>query len=423
MTDHMDPSASPDLLSADPQSGAGAVRRLNKLPLALAIGTGAALCSGLGYSVYVLYEERAESDTRTEISTQIANVGTLMNGAPTAGLIEGEGEGNSGFQEIVFQPPLVTAAGPVQKAETPPAQQVIATAPPQPDPDEEARKAEARRIAQLRQQRMEAALLAPTRVDLASAALQSGQGGISTGIQNNVSFPGGGVPDGGSGYDQQADPNLQQRKEDFLAQDRPVDYLQARREAPLSPFEIKAGTIIPGVMVGGINSDLPGQILAQVSQDVWDSSSGNHLLIPQGSKLVGVYDSRVAMGQERVLVTWSRINFPDGSTLNLSNMPGADQAGYAGFNDQVNNHYFRIFGSAILLSLVSAGFSLSQDNDDDGETSNQETVANAVGAELGNVSGQVIRRNLNIQPTLEIRPGYRFNIMVNRDVIIDPYRS
>ena len=417
MTDPMDPGTSPGLLSADPQSGAGAVRRLNKLPLALAIATGSALSGGLGYSVYHLYEERAAGANRTEFSSQVANVGSVVNGAPIAGLIEGEGEGESGYQEVVYRQPVVTTSDRDRPAP------VANTLPPQPDPDEEARKAEARRIAELRQQRLEAALLAPTRVDLASAALQNGQGAPGGGIETNVSFPGAGAIPGGAGYDVQADPNLQHRKEDFLAQERPVDYLQARVEQPLSPFEIKAGTIIPGVMIGGINSDLPGQILAQVSQNVWDSRSGEHLLIPQGSKLVGIYDSQVAMGQERVLVTWSRINFPDGTTLNLSNMPGADQAGFAGFNDQVDNHYFRIFGNAILLSLISAGFSLSQADDDDDETSTQETIANAVGAELGNVSGQVIRRNLNIQPTLEIRPGYRFNIMVNRDVIIEPYRS
>ena len=117
-------------------------------------------------------------------------------------------------------------------------------------------------------------------------------------------------------------------------------------------YEVKTGAVIPGIMVTGINSDLPGNIIAQVSQNVFDTATGNHLLLPQGAKLFGVYDSRVIYGQERVLVAWNRVVFPDGSAVTLGAMPGSDMSGYAGYTDKVNNHYLRIFGSAILMSMI-----------------------------------------------------------------------
>lgn len=116
--------------------------------------------------------------------------------------------------------------------------------------------------------------------------------------------------------------------------------LDSRAEAPRSPYELRAGFIVPAVLISGVNSDLPGQIVAQVSQDVFDTATGKWRLIPQGSRLVGQYSSDIAYGQSRVLVAWQRIVFPDGKAMDIGSMPGADSAGYAGFRDQVNNHYF-----------------------------------------------------------------------------------
>jgi type IV secretory pathway VirB10-like protein len=138
--------------------------------------------------------------------------------------------------------------------------------------------------------------------------------------------------------------------------------LDSQPEAPRTPFELRAGFVVPATLISGINSDLPGQIMAQVAQHVYDTPTGKHLLIPQGSRLVGTYSSDVAYGQARVLVAWQRIVFPDGKAMDIGAMPGADSAGYAGFNDQVNNHYLRTFGSAFLMSGVTAGITLSQDN-------------------------------------------------------------
>jgi type IV secretion system protein VirB10 len=176
-------------------------------------------------------------------------------------------------------------------------------------------------------------------------------------------------------------------------------------------------------MISGINSDLPGEIIAHVSQNVYDSATGEYLLIPQGTKLVGAYDSHVAIGQERVQVAWTRLNYPDSSTLDLGNMPGADQAGYGGFHDQVNNHFWKIFGDTLMLSLLSAGAQLSQPQTTSatGVPTAGQTVAASMGQQFAATGAEITKRNMQIQPTLEIRPGYQFNVMVAKDVILEPY--
>lgn len=223
------------------------------------------------------------------------------------------------------------------------------------------------------------------------------------------------------------DQNKQERKDQFLksqAQAVDSDYSSSRKTAALSPYELKAGGLIPAVMISGVNSDLPGEAIAQVRENVYDSKTGRHLLIPQGARLVGLYDAHVAYGQQRVLMAWNRVIFPDGSSFNLKGMPGADMSGYAGFTDQVDNHYTKIFGSSVLLSLISAGVQLSQPNTGGSNNNNQPGVSQTLGAALGQQIGQtamnVTQKNLSIQPTLEIRPGYRFNIMVTADMILSP---
>ena len=200
-------------------------------------------------------------------------------------------------------------------------------------------------------------------------------------------------------------------------------------QAPRSRFEIRSGAVIPGVMISGVNSDLPGQIMGQVSQNVYDTATGKYLLIPQGTRLVGTYSSDVIYGQSAVLIAWQRLVFPDGKALDIGSMPGADSAGYAGFRDQVNNHYVRIFASALLMSGVTAGISYSQDRNSSSGTGYQQPTASselsqALGQQLGQVTAQMIAKNLNIAPTLEIRPGYRFNIVVVKDLdFTTPYKS
>jgi type IV secretion system protein VirB10 len=202
--------------------------------------------------------------------------------------------------------------------------------------------------------------------------------------------------------------------------------MDSQPEAPRTPFELRAGFVVPATLISGINSHLPGQIMAQVAQHVYDTPTGRHLLIPQGSRLIGTYSSDVAYGQARVLAAWQRIVFPDGKAMDIGAMPGADSAGYAGFNDQVNNHYLRTFASAFLMSAVTAGITLSQDNGNDTGNAQRasDALSEALGQQLGQVTAQMIAKNLNIAPTLAIRPGYRFNVIVTKDMTFSkPYQS
>lgn len=205
--------------------------------------------------------------------------------------------------------------------------------------------------------------------------------------------------------------------------------LDSHLEQPDSRYQLRAGFVIPGLLISGINSDIPGQIVAQVAQSVFDTATGRYLLIPQGSRLVGSYASDVAYGQERLLIAWQRIIFPDGKALDLGAMPGADSAGYSGFVDQSNGHYVRLFGSALLMSAVVAATSLSQLNANDagggyGQPTTAGVLNQALGQQLGQVTAQMIAKNLNISPTLEIRPGFRFNVVVTKDLTFSqPYQA
>lgn len=192
-----------------------------------------------------------------------------------------------------------------------------------------------------------------------------------------------------------------------------------------SPFRLTAGTLIPAILTAGINSELPGQTTALVRRNVYDTLTGRYLLIPQGARLVGEYDSRVAFGQKRVLVAWSRLIFPDGRSVDLGELPGTDLSAAAGLHDKVDNHFVRTFGSALMLAAVSAGVQLSQPEDDgtfNSAPSPSHIAADAVGQELGRVSTEYLRRNMDVRPTLEVRPGYELNVEVTSDLELDgPY--
>ena len=202
-------------------------------------------------------------------------------------------------------------------------------------------------------------------------------------------------------------------------------YLAAAVQPPISHDELFAGSVIPAVMLTGIDSDLPGSITAQVRQTVYDSLSPGVVLIPQGTRLIGDYSSQVAYGQSRVLVAWNRLIFPNGAMIDLEGMEGTDGEGQAGFHDMVDNHYMRIFGSAILMSLLGVGAQLSQPQNANALTtpSASQQAAAAMAEGLNNVGTNVLNRNLNIQPTLNIRPGYAFNVLVNRTMILPPYEA
>ncbi len=239
-----------------------------------------------------------------------------------------------------------------------------------------------------------------------------------------------GAPAPGAPTSQPAPTGEQGSKGSFLDQNRTAKgpaYEIVALNPPINDFEIKTGTVIPGMLISFINSDLPGEIVGQVSQNVFDSSTGRYLLIPQGSRLFGKYDSSVTFGQERLLVVWNRLIFPNGSTMDLSGMAAHDTEGSAGYHDLVNNHYVRTFGAALLTSMFSAAFQLSQPQQAAATTingvttvpqqSNQQIAAAAVGQQLLQLGAQFANRNLQVQPTLEVRKGYQFLVMVNRDLV------
>ncbi|MFA7027821.1 MAG: TrbI/VirB10 family protein [Sulfurovum sp.] len=196
------------------------------------------------------------------------------------------------------------------------------------------------------------------------------------------------------------------------------DYLDYGKTDLISPYEIKTGTMIPSVMISGINSELPGDIIAQVRENVYDTATGNYLLIPQGAKLIGRYNADVTYGQSRAMVVWQRIIFPHGQTLNIEAMQGVDQGGYAGFEDQVDNHYFRIFGSAFLISVLSGEFQFSKGD----TTIGGQQQSNAYGTTVSQTGEKLLEKNLAVAPTIKIRPGYKFNVFVNKDMILEPYQ-
>lgn len=219
---------------------------------------------------------------------------------------------------------------------------------------------------------------------------------------------------------QNIDPNGQTSKEEFFNQDiKDLGYLPNQIVPQLSPYELKRGSVIPATLITGLNSDLPGRITAQVSQNVYDSATGYRLLIPQGAKLFGRYDSKVSFGQERVLVVWTDLIFPNGSTLQIGGMAGTDSEGYGGFKDKVDRHLLRTFGSAALVALIGTGIDMAVP--ESSTLATQDTASDAVrrnfAESFGRVAEQTISKNLNVQPTIRIRPGYKFNVLVDQDII------
>ena len=213
------------------------------------------------------------------------------------------------------------------------------------------------------------------------------------------------------------DPNNQGAKQAFIDGEADHIYNSHGLVSPRSPYQVMAGNLIPASLVTGLNSDLPGQVIGQVTENVFDTVTGQYLLIPQGSRLMGRYDSVIAFGQSRALVVWTRLILPNGDSIQLDNLPGSDSQGFAGLKDKVDKHTWQFIKGAALSSLLSIGSELASD---DGDRLTR-ALQNA-GQDTANTAGQrIIDRNLNVQPTLTVRQGWRFNVIVSRDLILKPY--
>lgn len=196
-----------------------------------------------------------------------------------------------------------------------------------------------------------------------------------------------------------------------------------RLTKPASPFVVQAGTVIPAALITGIRSDLPGQITAQVTENVFDTPTGRVRLVPQGARLIGTYDSQVAFGQSRVLLVWTRLIMPNGRSIVLERQPGGDIAGYSGLQDEVDNHWKELLGAAALSTLLGVGSELGSGADTGSNSAVLHALRLGTANSLNQTGQQVVRRNLNIQPTLTIRPGYPVRVIVNRDIVLEPYKG
>jgi type IV secretion system protein TrbI len=217
---------------------------------------------------------------------------------------------------------------------------------------------------------------------------------------------------------------------DLTSQDHKLTFLNGsadrrttspdRVQPPASNYVLQAGAVIPAALITGIRSDLPGQVTAQVTEDVYDSPTGKILLIPQGARLIGKYDAQIAFGQTRALLVWNRLIMPNGRSIVLERQPGADPEGYAGLEDEVDNHWGMLFKAAILSTLLSVG---SEAGTSDSENNLAQAIRQGASQSFNQTGEQVVGRALNVQPTITIRPGFPVRVMVTHDLILEPYSA
>jgi type IV secretion system protein TrbI len=216
-----------------------------------------------------------------------------------------------------------------------------------------------------------------------------------------------------------AEPTAQDHKQAFLngaVEHNPVS--TSRVEPPASQYVVQAGAIIPAALITGLRSDLPGQVTAQVTANVFDSPTGMILLIPQGARFAGQYDAQVTFGQSRALLVWTRLILPNGRSIVLERQPGADTEGYAGLEDSVDNHWGTLFKAAVLSTLLSVGSEAGTSNNENNLT---QALRSGASTSFSRIGEQLVGRSLNVQPTITIRPGFPVRVMVTKDLVLEPY--
>jgi type IV secretion system protein VirB10 len=295
------------------------------------------------------------------------------------------------------------------------------------------------KLRRIEQERLQAAMDAPTGAPQGQGQAQGGFSAPSAGYAPGewpemaplLRQPGGGSAMSGNGSTRnqvtEDDPNGQLQKRLFAeGAQGDSDYLKTTRAPPLSPWVVQRGTVIPAALPNKIVSDLPGDLIAEVVRDVYDSPTQKYVEIPAGSRLVGEYNSSVTYGQNRVQVVWTAIYFPDGSYIDLDRFPSHAADGATGLKDQTDNHWNRVIGGVALSSLFAAGIQVSQNRTNGSVLSYPSTgqvIASGVGAQASQLGEQITNRNLSIQPTLKIRPGEIFSVSVKRDIVFSgPYQ-
>jgi type IV secretion system protein VirB10 len=252
----------------------------------------------------------------------------------------------------------------------------------------------------------------------------AGHGSIGGAVANAAGLPPSPLdmpqPRGTLALDPMRDPADAGRKLDFVnATDGRSVYNPHQIQDPVSPYEVMAGTLIAASLITGLDSDLPGLVVAQVTQNVFDTVSGKILLIPQGSRLVGTYDSVVAFGQSRALLVWQRIIMPDGSSIQIDNLPATDAAGYSGLEDQVDFHTWALIKGVAISTLLGVGSQLAIS----GQSDLMLSIRNSTQDSVNQAGQQITQKNLNIQPTIKVRPGWPLRVIVHKDIVLRPYRG
>ena len=212
------------------------------------------------------------------------------------------------------------------------------------------------------------------------------------------------------------DQNDQQRKLDFVSRNTTDSIYDGHSlQTPASPYEVMAGSIIAASLITGLDSDLPGTVIAQVTENVFDTVTGRILLIPQGSRLIGKYDSVVAFGQKRALLVWQRIILPDGSSIQIDNLPATDTAGYAGLQDKVDFHTWQLLKGVAMSTLLGIGTQISIGSD---QSDLIRAIRESAQQSTSQAGEQIVMRQLNVQPTLKVRPGWPLRVIVHKDLIL-----
>jgi len=278
---------------------------------------------------------------------------------------------------------------------------------------EQAAEAERQRIASQAHQAREAGVMVQSSGRSATSPAADAVGAAIAG-QPAVAAEAGRLP-----LDLEKDQNNQQRKIDFMAQQVTGGSASAHRlETPASLYQLMAGSIIAASLVTGLNSDLPGMVVAQVTEPVFDTVTGRTLLIPQGARLIGSYDSVVAFGQRRALLAWQRIILPDGSSIQIDNLPATDAAGYAGLADKVDFHTWQLLKGVALSTLLGVGTQLSLGNE---ESDLVRAIRQSTQQSANQAGQQIVSKNLNIQPTITVRPGWPLRIVIHKDITLRPW--
>lgn len=438
------PDRSPDLLVAPPKRGVG-VKRLNRKPLMFVMGGASVVALVLIFTLNAKAQRpdadpAAVSQAKPSDDRPSSARPDFLGDAQTTGTISADagGEYAPGVPVLVAGP---EAGGAIHSGPGYPNQNAVAGGGYQQaaysgggggqawNPHADAWQAHNQMRASMIADRYKAAddarlggsaVQIPTRQGNANGA--TGQTGGAQGGGMQMNGPAGGnarqVRQSGD------DPNQQGDKRTFAAESGGRSpYASGRVQSQVSPNEVKAGTVIPATLITGLNSDLPGQLVAQVNRNVYDTATGRRLLIPQGARLVGEYNSGVTYGQSRAQIAWTRLIYPDGSSIDLGSMPGTDAGGYTGVRDRVNNHTLRRWGNAAMLGIFAAGVQISQPQAANGENvSSSQTAAAQLGQQLGQLGMEQARKDMGIQPSITIRPGMLVTAFLTQDLILREWR-